>query len=66
MSMGLPEFSSGGELEGLMYRMKTAYCEKFDFYVSSDEFDTIPLDEFIRYAEIGRRYYIGGTIDYHF
>jgi hypothetical protein len=66
IELGLAEFASNGEFGGLMYQMRNAFCDKYAFYVSSDEFDTIPLDEFIRKAEIGRRYYVGGTLDYHF
>ena len=63
--MGISEFASTGFNEPV-YSMKSAFCEKFELYVSSDEFDTIPFDDFIRCAEVGRRYYIGGTLDYHF
>jgi hypothetical protein len=65
VKLGLAEFASNGEFDGLMHQMRNAFCGKYEFYVSSDEFDTIPLDDFIRKAEIGRRYYIGGTLDYH-
>ena len=65
-AMGLPEFSSASAFAGEMWRMSNAFCDKFSYYVSSDEFETIPLDEFIRAAEPGTRYFIGGTLDYHF
>ena len=49
----------------LVYQISNSYCEKFEPYVSSDEFDTIPFDKFIRNAEYGKRYYIGGVLNYH-
>jgi hypothetical protein len=66
MSMGLTEFASGSDFGCAMWTMKNSYDDKFSFYVSSDEFGTISLDEFIRGAEVGTRYFIGGTLDYHY
>ena len=65
ISMGLSEFASVG-FSAPVYSMKNAFCDKFALYVSSDEFNTIPFDEFIRCADSGCRYYIGGTLDYHY
>lgn len=65
LGMGLSEFASGGYCESV-HIMKRTYCETFDIYVTSDDLDMIPLDDFIRHAEIGRSYYIGATLDYHF
>lgn len=48
-----------------MYNLKDAYDEKFGFYVDGDEFSLETFDTFIRYAEVGTKYYIGATIDYH-
>lgn len=48
-----------------MYNLKDAYDEKFGFYVDGDEFSLDTFDTFIRYAEVGTKYYIGATIDYH-
>ena len=45
--------------------LKSAYDEKFGFYVDGEEFYLQTLNEFVRYAEIGTKYYIGATIDYH-
>ena len=64
-SVSLEDFAGNGECSSLVYRIKNSFCDKFGPYVSSDEFDTIPLDEFIRDAEPGKRYYIGGILDYH-
>ena len=68
IEMGLPEFASGVVFAGLAHQMESAFCEKFAFYVSQNEneFDIVPLDEFIRGAEVGQRYYIGGVLDYHY
>lgn len=69
MGLGLPEFASCGEVTDfsmLLWRMNNAFCSKYDFYVTLDEVGTIPLDKFIRQAETGTRYYIGGVLDYHF
>ena len=66
MTLGLAEFASGEEFSEPVRNMQYAFCDEFSFYVSSDEFDTIPLDDFIRHTEIGKRYYIGGTLDYHY
>jgi hypothetical protein len=64
--LSLSEFAAGSDFASLMYQLQSAFCDKYSFYVSSDEFDTIPFDEFIRCAEPDRRYYIGGTLDYHY
>lgn len=37
-----------------------------DAYVWLDDDNIMPLDEFIRNAEVGTRYYIGGVVDYHY
>jgi hypothetical protein len=66
MKLGLAEFASGDGFSEAVRHMENAFCEEYSFYVSSDEFDTIPLDDFIRCTEVGTRYYIGGTLDYHF
>ena len=63
--VNLEEFASGAKCEDLVFNIKSSYCDKFGWYVSSEEFGTIPMDEFIRSAEPGKRYYIGGVLDYH-
>ncbi len=68
-SMGLKEFADGAGMGQALWKMKSAFCEDFSFYVSPDAedgLDVIPLDEFIRNAEIGTKYYVGGTLDYHY
>lgn len=49
----------------LIYQMNNSYCDKNGTYVSSDEFGTIPFDEFMRDAETGKKYYINGIVYYH-
>ena len=48
-----------------LYDLKSAYDEKFGFYVDGEEFYLQTLGGFVRYAEVGTKYYIGATIDYH-
>ena len=55
-----------GELGGKLFSLKEAYDEKLGMYVESNESGLITLTEFLRGAEIDRRYFIGGTLDYHF
>jgi hypothetical protein len=69
MTLGLAEFSSGHDFSEPLSVMRDAYNEEFGFYAAlgdSDEFEIVTMDEFIRDAEIGRRCYIGGIIDYHY
>ena len=63
--MELSKFVSISELSMLVFNIKNTYCDEYGIYVSSDAFGTIPLDEFIRSAEIGKRYFVGATLDYH-
>jgi hypothetical protein len=64
--LGLAEFAVGFAFSEAVHHMKSAYCDKYDFYVSSEAFDIAPVDEFMRDAELNRRYYIGSTLDYHY
>ena len=41
------------------------FCREFADYVYSDDSEPITFDEFIRSAEIGKKYFIGGIVDYH-
>ena len=56
----------------LMYSLKSAYLDDGGFYIDlADEYDgveseLIPLDTFLRRAEIGTTYYVVGSIDYHY
>jgi hypothetical protein len=67
--MGLSEFASGYDFENALWGMNSAFCKKYDIYVALGEpcdsqYEVVPLDHFIRHAEIGTRYYIGGTLGY--
>ncbi len=64
--MGLSEFSDGKSFLEAVGAMDTAFCDKFDFYVYSDSFDIIPLDEFIRCVKADETYYVGGTLKYDY
>jgi hypothetical protein len=66
LTLGLTEFADGDEYAATVQIMKDSFCEKYGFYVSSDDFDVIEFDNFIRHAETGKKYYIGGTVGYHF
>jgi hypothetical protein len=59
------DFIGVSECPLLIYQINKSFCDKFGSYVSSDEFDTIPFDEFMRNAETGRKYYINGIVSYH-
>lgn len=50
----------------MMYRLKEAYADKFGFYICSEERELEPLHDWLRMADLSKKYYIGGTIDYHF
>lgn len=48
-----------------IYKLNSAFNDKFSFYISSNEEPLITLHEFIRYAKYDMPYYIGGILDYH-
>jgi len=64
-AISLEAFMDSG-LDTLIIEIKSSFCDEYGPYVSSEEFDTIPLDEFIRECKSGERYYIGGILDYKF
>lgn len=51
-------------IDSLLSNLQSAFSESFEDYVSSDEFEPITMDEFLRTAEIGTPYFIGGVLDY--
>jgi hypothetical protein len=61
----LEEFAGISECSEIVYQISNHFCEKFDYYVSSDDEEMMPFDKFIREAEIGKRYYISGVLIYH-
>ena len=60
----LDDFMSG-ECGISLYRLKEAYNDKFGFYVECESCGCETFDGFMRYADVGVKYYIGATIDYH-
>lgn len=60
----LDEFVSN-KIDGQMYILQDAYDSKFGFYVDGEETYLETFDSFMRYANIGDKFYIGATIDYH-
>ena len=54
-----------------MWHLKDSYEEKFGDYVyasddaSDDDDSLMTFDAFVRNAAEGQKYYIGGTVDYH-
>jgi len=54
------------QINSLLSNLQSAFSESFEDYVSSDEFEPITMDEFLRTAEIGKPYFIGGILDYHY
>jgi hypothetical protein len=56
----------GGNIGTLIYGINSSYCDDYGYYVADDDKNLVPMDEFMRYAEIGRCYHIGGVLDYHF
>lgn len=49
-----------------MYNLEESYDDKYGFYVDSEDTFLVSFDEFVRCSEVGIKYYIGATIDYHF
>lgn len=47
-----------------MWYVKDVYEDKFGFYVDADG-ELINLDSFVRGCAVNEKYYIGGTMDYH-
>lgn len=48
-----------------MWSLKNAYEDKMGFYADADG-ELLTFDDFIRQCVTEEKYYIGGTIDYHF
>lgn len=57
----LEEFTNGIDL----YYLKDAHEDKFSFYIDADG-ELMTFDAFIRRCVVNEKYYIGGTVDYHF
>lgn len=53
------------EVEGLLYQLNRSFSNQFDTYIADDGDELIPFDEFMRTADEGVTYYVGGTVNYH-
>lgn len=53
------------DLPYALYKLNSEHDDEFGFYVASNEEPLTTLHQFIRYAEYGKPYYIGGILDYH-
>lgn len=47
-----------------MWQLKNAYEDKTGFYVDADG-ELMTFDSFVRLCATNEKYYIGGTLDYH-
>ena len=59
----LDDFIQGSSYE--VWLVGNSYEDKFGFYIDEDG-DLTTLDSFVRLCRINQKYYIGGTVDYHF
>ena len=48
-----------------IWKIKDSYENMFGFYIDCND-DLMSLDRFVRLSPINKKYYIGGTVDYHF
>lgn len=55
----------GGKCGWQLCSLKAAYSDEIGFYVDGDEIGFETFSDFVRYAELSVKYYIGATIDYH-
>ena len=62
--IALDDFADG-KCSAQIYTLKAAYDDEFGFYVDGDDTGMETFDSFIRYNENNTKFYIGGTIDYH-
>ena len=55
-------------VEGIheIYSLKSAYEDKFGFYMELDGWGLITMDSFVRGCPENVKYYIGKSIDYHY
>ena len=68
---GVTENFTTHNLSYTMWELKDAYEDQFGFYVkdNDDEFccdELVTLTSFLRSAQPNTRYYIGGTLGYHY
>lgn len=58
------------DIAHLMFQINDEYTDKQSFYIESCEGEysasyLVPFDTFIRTADIGHKYIVGGSLDYH-
>lgn len=49
-----------------MWHLKNAYEDKYGFYTDVEDYGLITMDEFVRKFSENVKFYIGGTLDYHY
>ena len=69
--LGTPTIGAFVSTHGVdLWPLKDSYEDEFGFYVDYSAYDCgrelMTFDRFIRRCDIGQKYYIGGTVDYHF
>ena len=60
----LEDFANG-KIDRDMYALKRAYNNRYGWWVAEED-ELYSLDEWMRSAETGVKYYFGGVLDYHF
>lgn len=53
------------EIEGLLSQLSGCFSDRFGTYVAGDNEGLTSLDGFIRTADVGTTYYVGGVVGYH-
>ena len=48
------------------YELKSAYSDEYGIWVYSNDYGTMPIDEFIRELKDGDSFYVGQILDYHY
>ena len=61
-----PSAFADGSLRDAISRLETTFDDKYDVYVECAETGLVTLSKFLRSAKTGTRYYLGGTVDYHY
>lgn len=66
--INLEEYSTDGITSSMMNELNRCYSYKYGTYIddNGEEFGLITLDDFLRQAQNGDKFYIGATIGYHY
>jgi len=62
----LSDFASSCKFSNWVEQLCVSRCDKYGAYVSLDDLEIIPFDEFIRKADRRRRYFIGAVLQYKY